>query len=246
MEAKDFHATPAPGKNLLDKIASDPDIINRAADEPAAVITDAVPAPEVTGVGNEGLMGAGNKAPVFNLLDPRSLGAPAPKAAPAAAPGSPDAAAGPGAVKKRGHKPVIILVLLVLLSGGGAAAYYFLKPAPQVAVATPTPKPTASATPSPTPTATPTPTPTPTPTATPVPENVTAPAAAPTADHPQAVKVTSPSGLWLRSSPNSSNQKNVIGWMPNGSTVSVDSTGSFWWHGTYNGRAGYFAVNYTK
>jgi hypothetical protein len=75
---------------------------------------------------------------------------------------------------------------------------------------------------------------------------VTAPTVAPTVDHPQAVIVKSPSGLWLRSSPDSSSRNNIIGWMRNGATVSVDATGDFWWHGTYAGQAGYFAVSYTN
>jgi len=244
MEAKDLHATPAPGKNLLDKIASDPDIINRGATDPAPVVTQAVPAPEVTGVGGEAPMGAGKTAPVFNLLDPRSLGEAevAQAAAPPAA-GAP-AAGGMPAKKKRGGKAVlVVLALLVLLGGGGAAAFIYLRPSDSsVATATPTP----SATPTATPTPTPTPTVTPSPTPAPAPAEVTAPAAAHTVEHPQAVQVTAPSGLWLRSSPDSSNQKNVIGWMAKGSTVSVDATGDFWWHGTYKGKAGYFAVNYTK
>jgi hypothetical protein len=60
------------------------------------------------------------------------------------------------------------------------------------------------------------------------------------------VTVKNPSGLWLRSSQDSSKKSNIIAWMPNGAKVSVDSIGNFWWHGTYNGKTGYFAVNYTK
>jgi len=37
-----------------------------------------------------------------------------------------------------------------------------------------------------------------------------------------------------------------MGWMPKGATVSVDTTGDFWWHGTYKGQPGYFASKYTQ
>jgi hypothetical protein len=34
--------------------------------------------------------------------------------------------------------------------------------------------------------------------------------------------------------------------MPDGAQISVDQTGDFWWHGTYKGKAGYFASTYTQ
>jgi hypothetical protein len=153
---------------------------------------------------------------------------------------------------KGGRKlmPLAIAAALVVVSGGGAGAYYMLKnqPAPESGLVAATATPTVAPTASPTPAVTPAPTaaPTPAPTPAPAPQEVTAPAVAPTADHPQMVPVTSSSGLWLRSSPSSASKKNIIGWLPKGAQVSVDSVGSFWWHGTYNGKTGYFAVNYTK
>ncbi|HSH31295.1 MAG TPA: hypothetical protein VK963_01370, partial [Candidatus Saccharimonadales bacterium] len=74
----------------------------------------------------------------------------------------------------------------------------------------------------------------------------TAPLATPTASNPQTVTVRSKNGLWLRSTPNSSNRRNIIGWIPDGAQVSVDQTGDFWWHGTYAGTTGYFASKYTQ
>lgn len=239
MEAKDLHRN-AP-KNLLDKIASDPEIINRGAAEPAPeVVTPVVPAVPVaasTGVQNQA-SSEGNVAPVINLFKPNELGMEPP----------PVVAAAPvvSVVTKPRSKAGLVVgcVAIMVLIGGGAAAYaVFGRPAPEpVAQATPT------ATPIQTPTLSPSasPTPTPTPTPAPVQNTVTAPAAAPTVERPQAVTVKSKSGLWLRSSPNSSNQDNVIGWIPYNGQVSVDNAGDFWWHGTYAGKPGYFAVNYTK
>jgi hypothetical protein len=145
--------------------------------------------------------------------------------------------------------PVAAVAIGVLAIASGAGTFVFLQGQPaRVAVTTPRPSatPTPKPTPTPTPSATPTPTPSPTPVATPVPETVTAPAVTPTAEHPQAVKITSKSGLWLRSSPTSVNRSNIIGWMPNGATINVDNVGDFWWHGTYKGQAGYFAVKFTQ
>lgn len=248
MEAKDLHAKPT--KSLMDEIAEDPAIINRSAPEPAVEVTAPViadasvaTATEAAGVAQQDQMNRGMKAPEFDLLHPNSLDDEPQSTVVLAANG---AVAGPPPPVKKHKKLALIIgaVLVVLVAGGGAAYALYGHPAQPVAVApaqsTPSPSPTIAPTP------TPTPTPLPTPAATPVPAEVTAPAAAPTVDRPQAVKVTVKSGLWLRSTPDSSNQKNVIGWMPNGATVSVDSVGSFWWHGTFNGRAGYFAVNYTK
>lgn len=137
-----------------------------------------------------------------------------------------------------------VTIVVVLLAG---ASVYMLASKHQ---ATPkqvsTPRPTPSATPSPTPSPAPSPSPSATPVPTPVPQTVTVPTVAPTASHPQVVTITSKSGLWLRSSPTSVNQSNVIDWMPDGAQISVDSTGSFWWHGTYNGKTGYFASKYTQ
>lgn len=166
----------------------------------------------------------------------------------------------PAKAPAKGHKLVLLLVstgLVLMLSGGGAAAYYSLRPsaAPAVHVTpSPTPKPTPSPSPtdSPTPSASPSPSitleasPSPSPSPAAAPVEVTAPSTAPTAAHPQIVTVKSPSGLWLRSTASSANKSNIIGWLPNGAQVSVDSIGDFWWHGTYSGKTGYFAVSYTK
>jgi len=122
-------------------------------------------------------------------------------------------------------------------------------PSPTISVS---PSPSSSARPSSSPCLTPTPTPSespspsPSPTPSTVPVTVTLPTTTPTTSNPQAVKVTSSSGLWLRSTPSSVNRSNIIGWMPKGAVVSVDQEGSFWWHGTYNGRSGYFASSYTQ
>ncbi|HVQ44859.1 MAG TPA: SH3 domain-containing protein [Candidatus Saccharimonadia bacterium] len=253
MEAKDLHASPQPAANLMDKIAADPDIINRGAAVPAPVVTSSTPAPEVArGAGGQAdLMSAGSKAPVFNWLDPQPLAPPVAAAASIPVGGMPGAGAAVPAKPRSRRLWLLLAVLAIVVAAGGVTAYAVLvRPmAEPVAQATPTPHvPTPTPTPSVAPTATPTPTPTApaTPSPTPPPVNVTAPVVAPTVEHPQAVKVTSKNGLWLRSSPDSSNQSNVIGWMPNGATVSVDATGSFWWHGTYGGKTGYFAVSYTK
>jgi hypothetical protein len=151
------------------------------------------------------------------------------------------------APRKKSLLPVWLALAVVVLLGGGAAGYvvYVKKPAPVMVVRS-TPSPTATPTPSPTETPTPSPSPSAMPTPSTAPQTVTGLTATPTAGHPQNVTVTSKSGLWLRSSPTSVNQSNVIGWMPDGSTVSVDSIGSFWWHGTYRGIHGYFASKYTQ
>jgi len=171
-----------------------------------------------------------------------------PAAKPPAPPSPTDAAR-----KSRVVGLVAMGAVAVLALGGGAYALLSHKPAPkQPAVAAITPKPTPSPsetpTPSPTPTpsATPRPTPSPTPSSTPQPQTVSQPAVAPTTSHPQSVTVKATNGLWLRSSPTSVDKSNIIGWMPNGATVSVDATGSFWWHGTYQGKTGYFASTYTN
>jgi hypothetical protein len=142
--------------------------------------------------------------------------------------------------------PVAVGAVVLLVGAGGGYYWVFMRhPAQPVAVATPTPTPSPSASATPTPTPSPTPTPTPSPTPTPQ-LTIQAPTTTPTADHPQSLRVTSNSGLWLRSSPTSVNRSNIIGWMPNGATVSVDQVGDFWWHGTYKGQAGYFASKYTQ
>lgn len=141
-------------------------------------------------------------------------------------------------------------VVVLLLAGAGYAAVTFAtyqhnKPAPTrasaVAVSTPTPSHMPTSTPMATPAASPTPSPIPSAT----PTTVSAPAAKPTTGHPQQVKVQAVHGLWLRSSPTSVNNSNIIGWMPDGAEVSVDSAGSYWWHGSYDGKAGYFASSFT-
>lgn len=171
-------------------------------------------------------------APILNLLHPSDGEPEAPVvAAPPVAPET---------KPKRRVWPLAVAAVAVVAALGGGGYYLYAKTAaqPQVAVASPTPPPTV----------TPSPVPTPSPTPAPIPAaaNVTAPAAVPTSDHPQAVTVKSPSGLWLRSSASSSNKQNIIGWIPNGGTVSVDAVGDFWWHGTYGGKVGYFASNYTQ
>ena len=152
---------------------------------------------------------------------------------------------------RAGHRRGIAIglgaLLLALLAGG--AGVYAVHSSRQ-ATASPTavavlPKATPIATSSPTPSPSPPPSVTPTP-VTVVPQTVSAPAIAPTADHPQPVVVTSKSGLWLRSSATSVNSKNIISWIPNGASVSVDATGEFWWHGSYGGKTGYFASTFTQ
>jgi hypothetical protein len=162
--------------------------------------------------------------------------------------GVPKAAASAVEGAGKSKKPLVIAVVVstVLVLSGVTAAFVVLRPKPApVAVTTPspTPSPTPSVTPSPTPSATPVPTPVPTPAPA---LALTVPTVAPTSSHPQSSVVTSSSGLWLRSSPTSVNKSNIIGWMPKGSTVSVDSIGDFWWHGAYKGQAGYFASKYTN
>lgn len=237
-----------PDDNLLDKIAADPEIINRSASQAAgaqiAAPADSLPEPPEVPVGevNEAatLMDGrgGFAAPTLNLLQSRGE---EPLAAPTSA-----ADAAVAQKPKRKLWPVAIAAAVAVAALGGGGYYLYAKNSSnsQVAVATPAPTPTQA--PSPTPTATPSPTPSPTPVPIPAAVNVTAPAAVPTADHPQAVTVKSRSGLWLRSSANSSNKSNIIGWIPYGGTVSVDAVGAFWWHGTYGGKTGYFASNYTQ
>jgi len=238
---------PAADKSLMDKIAADPDIINRsvvdAGESPVVVAPAAPPAPAVhseasavTPVSER--MGTANTAPMFNLLKPPAdpegaASAVKPEAAPVAA------------ELPRPHKrwPAMVVVAVAVVGLGTVGYLWFSRNQPAKPIA----KAPATATPTPTPVPTATPVPaTPTPSPTPVPEQVTAPAVTPTAEHPQEVTVTSGSGLWLRSTPNSSNKSNIVGWLPNGAHVSVDQVGDFWWHGTYNGRSGYFAVSYTK
>lgn len=168
------------------------------------------------------------KAPVLNLLRDIPL--------------KPIAVVPPASVASSGRKLLFAIIggiVFLALVGGGAFLVLPKKPAPVVIVTAPSlrPVPGASATPSPTVT--------PSPTATPA-LAVTQPTVAPTAGHPQSSTVTSTSGLWLRSSATSIDQSNIIGWMPKGAVVSVDSIGPFWWHGTYNGRSGYFASKYTN
>jgi hypothetical protein len=219
---------PAGAKSLLDKITDDPDFINRgAADAVEPVDAKPVAVPKSADLPEQVEPLVLDRDPNFkrvlelNLLPPMA---------------------------ERPHWrrawPVVVVALVVLVGGGGAGAFVFLNRPARVARATPTPKLTPSVTPTPSPT--PSPTPKPTPSATPVPETVTAPAVTPTPEHPQAVKITSPSGLWLRSSSTSENRSNIIGWMPNGATISVDAVGDFWWHGVYKGQPGYFAVKYTQ
>jgi hypothetical protein len=137
----------------------------------------------------------------------------------------------------------VVGVLVLAIAGVGAYVVVSRQSAAKLAVTTPAPTPTPLATLTPTPKASSTPSPIPSPTPA---LAVTVPTVAPTTDHPQTSVVTSSSGLWLRSSPTSVNRDNIIGWMPKGAEVSVDSIGDFWWHGTYKGQAGYFASKYTN
>jgi outer membrane biosynthesis protein TonB len=234
-----------PDDNLLDKIAADPEIISRSTSKAAgaqiAALADSLPEPPVGEVNEAATLMDGRggfAAPTLNLLNPIDGGS-------AAAP-VPDETAAAVVKPRRKVWPVAIAAAVAVAALGGGGYYLYAKNSSnsQVAVATPAPTPTQA--PSPTPTATPSPTPSPTPVPIPAAVNVTAPAAVPTADHPQAVTVQSHSGLWLRSSANSSNKSNIIGWIPYGGTVSVDAVGAFWWHGTYGGKTGYFASNYTQ
>jgi hypothetical protein len=233
------HPKPEPDKSLMDKIAADPGIINRsvadAGEAPVVVkpVPEAVaPSAPVAAVDPAARMGNNMKAPVLNLLHPADpVEPPAAAAKPAAASGKP----------RRKMWPVVAAATVVVAGLGGTGYMWYSKmqaPETPVAQVTPTPIPTTTPTPAPTPSPTPTPTP--------VPQEVTVPAVTPTAERPQAVTVKWKSGLWLRSTPNSSNKNNIIGWMPDGAQVSVDQIGDFWWHGTYNGKTGYFAVNYTN
>lgn len=181
--------------------------------------------------------------PKMNLLD---------RPEPVAGNSRPSLAHEPVKLKPHSRKVSVVIlgIVAVALGAGGAAAYDSVTPGPIIARATPTPAapatPTPTATPSPAPTVTPTPIATPSPTPAQAPAEVTAPTVTPTKDNPQEVTVTSKSGIWLRNSPSSANRSNIIGWIPNGATVSVDEVGDFWWHGTYKGRPGYFAVKYTQ
>ncbi len=250
---------PIPAGNLMDKIAADPGIINRTAAEVDGVVSVAETISPNVSVAEAGATGGAQSVvaegagvsmdgrsefgtPVFNLLIPK-------EGAPAVLSG---AAQVPVPVAKSGNKVWLVsaAAALIVLGGGGYLLFTQSNNKPPVAVATPTPSaaPSPTPTPSPEPTSSPTPavTPSPTPTPIPVAVNVTAPAAVPTTDHPQAVTVKSKSGLWLRSSANSSNKLNIIGWIPYGGSVSVDAVGAFWWHGKYGGKSGYFASNYTQ
>ncbi len=235
MDAHDLHIKP--GESLLDKIAADPDIINRpmgGGSAQGSFSDDGTTSDELSGK--------------MVLLHP-------------------DEHFPVQASTTHGHRLVLLLItagVLMVLSGGGAAAYFSFRPAPaavtQTPTATPTPTPVASATPEPTPEPTPTPLPTGSvpygPTSTPAPtpkmagvlsaSDVTAPEVTPSATDPQILTVQNKSGLWLRSTADSSNRGNIVAWVPNGSQMSVDSIGDFWGHGTYNGKFGYFAVSYTK
>lgn len=87
----------------------------------------------------------------------------------------------------------------------------------------------------------PPPTPTPTPTVVTDPR----PPASPAGSIRTAI-VKSPNGLWLRRSPDSSSQSNVVSWIPNGGRITVDQTADIWWHGTYSGAVGYFNSRYVQ
>jgi hypothetical protein len=158
-----------------------------------------------------------------------------------------DPAATPPALPKHSKKLLITGVIVAIAIAISASAYVYIVSSRNSSVAIDsTPKPTITPAPSESPSPTPTPTPEVTPIQTSTPATVTAPTTTPTTDHPQMVTVQAKSGLWLRNSPTSVNQSNVIGWMPNNAQVSVDQIGVFWWHGTYAGKTGYFASKYTQ
>lgn len=239
-------AQPKPEKSLMDKIASDPDIINRSAAPveqpvapvPVASVAEPAPAADVKNTPAESAkMGYGKTAPILNLLKPNDVLEPG-----VAKPNPPLPTE---TVHKHKLWPAVTAVTLALAGLGGVAYMWYAnnRETPPVAQVSPTPSPSPTSTPTPTPTPSSTVSPTPSPT--PAPQAVTAPVVAPTTDNPQTVTVTAKSGLWLRSTPNSSSKRNIIGWMAQGSQVSVDQVGDFWWHGTYKGKSGYFAVNYT-
>ncbi len=227
-------------KSLMDRIAEDPDIINRSlADTGAApVAVKPVEKPIAGSIGGmvkaSDKMGNLNSVPLVNLLGSR-----APDEAPLPAEVSPSA-------KNHWRGRLVFLGVGLLVTGGAASGWVWLRLHQPVKPVTPLVRVTPTASPLPTVRPTATSTPEPTPTIAPAPQEVTAPATTPTTDHPQTVVVRSASGLWLRSTPNSSSKANIIGWMPNGAQVSVDQVGDFWWHGTYGGKVGYFAVNYTR
>lgn len=241
--------------------SSKPDILGDTKDVgPARVASGEIPTPPVdtkTAAEAQKTLAerdSNHQAPAINLL---------PSAEQLDDEHTPKAAAGPvkheRPVKARTSHRKLVLSLLglvaVVLGAAGAAAYDSLNPGPLVQLqifpaSTPEPSasPSPSVAPSPTPSSTPAPTPAATaePSPTPAPQTITAPTTAPTTENPQIVTVTAKNGMWLRSSPSSANQSNVIGWIPNGAKVSVDEVGDFWWHGAYKGQSGYFASKYTQ
>lgn len=126
-------------------------------------------------------------------------------------------------------KLMVALIALVIIVGLGTGSFLLLSKEKSQKPVSPPPK-TVPAPPPPVPAA----------------QTVTAPAITPTVDRPQTVIVQSNSGLWLRSTPDSSSRSNIVGWMPKGATVLVDQVGGFWWHGAYKSTAGYFASDYTQ
>jgi hypothetical protein len=215
---------------------TDPDFINRGMQSQSGSATPSVPT-----TGAQPSAAADEPAPVVIDRDPASY-----RLATINLIETPSFIASEAKPTRRGPMlPVVAIwmlaVIVAALIGSGYYALTLRHTANRVvpkSTATPTPLPTV------TPTLTPAPvTPPPTP---PAPAAVTVPATTPTVAHPQSVIVKSPSGLWLRSSPDSSGRQNIIGWMPNGAGISVDQEGSFWWHGTYRGQAGYFAISYTN
>ena len=224
----------------MDKIASDPEIINRSiadtGEQPVVVTPPPQAAKTALAPQSNISMGSGSVAPALNLLAPNVL----------IAQNVTTAVQAPLVKKRKNVAAPVVAVALVLLLGGSAAAYFVVSnnaaSRPVVAKAQPSPVSTPLASTLP-------PTPTPvvaTTTPVPAPVTVTAPTTLPTIEHPQNVSVKSRSGLWLRSTPTSISQKNVISWIPYNGAVSVDAVGDFWWHGTYLGKSGYFAVNYTN
>ena len=243
MDAHDLHSNVS--QSLMDKIAADPEIINRAAVGPEAPVVEAPPVvvtqPVDPATAPKQHPVELAPAPVLNLLAPNSLSVAKAETVVATAEAVPKTTF----KKKLG---LAVLGLVLLMGGGGAAAAFYMASknnAVPVAVR-PTASPVSTLAPSPSTSPAPTPTPTPSPAPTPAQTTVSAPVVQPTVEHPQFVTVKSKSGLWLRSSPDSSTQKNVIGWMPYNGQVSVDTVGNFWWHGTYAGKPGYFAVSYTN
>jgi|GEM_PF-6971976 len=141
---------PSPETNLLDKIAADPEIINRSASEAvgAEITAPADSLPKIhalpTAEGVKLMDGQGGfGAPTFNFLTPRD---------PESAAGPAPAVAAAAAVKpKRKVWPMVAAAAVVVAALGGGGYYLYAKNASNSQVAVATPSPTPASTPSPTP-----------------------------------------------------------------------------------------------